>query len=352
MHAPWNACSRPLPRCKGNGKFTQIPLLTSPQFQPTIYIRLCLLYISYHRLCLLYIPYHRLCLLCPHCASSASVHLYIRASMPPCLRAPVGRKNRNWAVRVFANTAFAPESAYLPYCSPLLRHKSSKLCAMAVWYSWFVQSTRRIWEKSSQMVIGRCASRILFHARRSLPRTNQQGGAFDLFDSGNSLRQWMLASPERSRLIGTYFLGTSYQQDHSTEGDRRHHEDWVAFQKICLEHATNLYTINASGNLFTLDCPELVVLGSGDCTTADAITNLRSQSTAQQQYDEFVAGVLQNWTAPSISRSSITGCQFSIRNDGRRKSHIVFTHQLGTTPHCSNSSTSQCSTEDAACSIF
>ena len=39
-HAPLIAFSCPIPRCKGNENFTQVPLLSSPQFQSTLYIRL------------------------------------------------------------------------------------------------------------------------------------------------------------------------------------------------------------------------------------------------------------------------------------------------------------------------
>ena len=76
MQATWNACSRPLPpSLYGQREVYSYPLLSSPQFQATIYIRLCLLYI----LCL------PLCILCLHCASCAFVHTYIRASVHPCI---------------------------------------------------------------------------------------------------------------------------------------------------------------------------------------------------------------------------------------------------------------------------
>ena len=78
-------------------------------------------------------------------------------------------------------------------------------------------------------------------------------GAVGLFDSENSLRQRMLAGPERSRLNEEFFQ--EYQQDNSTGGDRRHHEESPAFQETCLNHATNVYnTIDATGKPFTLDC--------------------------------------------------------------------------------------------------
>ena len=117
-----------------------------------------------------------------------------------------------------------------------------------------------------------------------------KGGVVGLLDNTVALRQWMLAGPERSRLLEEF--ACDYLGDSAAEHD--HHEQSSFTQTSFHKHASDLYEmIKLRGNPFLDKCPELVILGTRDCATDKAISNLRLlESAGQAQYQAFVKDAL------------------------------------------------------------
>ena len=117
------------------------------------------------------------------------------------------------------------------------------------------------------------------------------GGAVGLFENPVALKRWMVAGPEQARLLTEFESQFMKEEDFETA---QQHEQGLASQELFKKHANMLYeTMSIMGNPFEDDIPELLVLDSHSCATADVIDTVRNiKAIGQSQYQDYVADVV------------------------------------------------------------
>ena len=121
------------------------------------------------------------------------------------------------------------------------------------------------------------------------------GGIIGITEKPETMRKWLVAGPELSRLLNTFEDKYSAVKDKSTS----HHSQSIGQEKKFLKKVQNLVeTINEMGNPFKDDFPELITLDSRKCLQGNSVANLRSlEKRGQDQYEKYVNDVI-------ISKSS------------------------------------------------
>ena len=132
--------------------------------------------------------------------------------------------------------------------------------------------------------------------------TNKQikgnGGAIGLLTSREKLTQWLVVTPELSRIIHEFgqFLPKWGSDEDDDDVLLQHHEHTQSFQKNFHENAKNLYSqILEFGNPFGIQDENLLTLTTQDACHSSVITALRNlERKGQEQYNSFVRDVLES----------------------------------------------------------
>lgn len=133
-----------------------------------------------------------------------------------------------------------------------------------------------------------------------------KGGVIGLTESPTALQRWLLCGPELARCI-TEFENEIEHEIGGSRGKFLHHEEGLAAQKNFKQQVNSLVdVINAFGNPFEDDCPELLVLNTRACTDSSVVETVKC--LGKTQYQKYKSEVLTNRTASihdAIKRNSL-----------------------------------------------
>ena len=139
------------------------------------------------------------------------------------------------------------------------------------------------------------------------------GGLIGLTENPTAFRRWMLSGPELARIQRQFEDEYLPNTDPDSLMNFQNHEQGLATQKTYQKQVNSLFnTIERMGNPFLDDFPELVMLDSRNCVDKSVANSLYTlEATGKQQYQDFVANVLEN-------------CTSSIHNPIKRNSLALF----------------------------
>ena len=116
------------------------------------------------------------------------------------------------------------------------------------------------------------------------------GGFIGLTENPSGLKRWMISGPELARIID------EFETDEETDEENFHHQEGHAVQVTFQGHVRALVqTIEAKGNPFLDNFPELVTLDSRKVLDLSIVQSLRSLvEVGQANYSKFVKDVLND----------------------------------------------------------
>ena len=122
-----------------------------------------------------------------------------------------------------------------------------------------------------------------------------KGGVIGLTENPIALQRWLICGPELANCVSEF--ETSVRK---TTPPTLHHEEGLATVtqiKMKQQVKSLVGVIDAFGNPFEDDCPELLVLNSHDCADDSVIATVRSiEVLGKSQYEKYVAEVITDGT--------------------------------------------------------
>ena len=152
-----------------------------------------------------------------------------------------------------------------------------------------------------------------------------KGGVIGLTENPIALQRWLICGPELANCVSEF--KTSVRK---TTPPTLHHEEGFATQIKMKQQVESLVgVIDAFGNPFEDDCPELLVLNSRDCADDSVIATVRSiEVLGKSQYEKYVAEVITDGTG-SI-HDTITKNSLPLFRTPKRKAKSKSAQQLTT----------------------
>ena len=149
-----------------------------------------------------------------------------------------------------------------------------------------------------------------------------KGGVIGLTENPIALQRWLICGPELANCASEFETLVR-----KTTPPTLHHEATQIKMKQQVESLVGV--IDAFGNPFEDDCPELLVLNSRDCADDSVIATVRSiEVLGKSQYEKYVAEVITDGTG-SI-HDTITKNSLPLFRTPKRKAKSKSAQQLTT----------------------
>ena len=115
------------------------------------------------------------------------------------------------------------------------------------------------------------------------------GGAVGLTENPSAFRRWMVAGPEKARILTEFESQFLESKEHSNQ----QHEQSHSTQQLFKKQVNNLYGISSMGNPFMDDSPELLILNTRNCANDAVVSTVRTiEELGSTQYQQYVTTVI------------------------------------------------------------
>ena len=127
------------------------------------------------------------------------------------------------------------------------------------------------------------------------PDTQGSGGAVGLTKNPSAFRRWMVAGPEKARILTEFESQFLESKEHSNQQHKQSHSTQQLFKK----QVNKLYgTVSSMGNPFMDDSPGILILDTRNCTNDAVVSTVRTiEELGSTQYQQYVTTVIKNRTA-------------------------------------------------------